>query len=154
MKRLELTLLYLRNKDQVLLAMKKRGFGVGKWNGVGGKIELNESVEQALIRECQEEICVTPTIFEKSGELVFNEFHNGARTLMNLHIYTATSWKGVPTESEEMKPKWFSEQSMPYDDMWPADKEWLPLVLQGNYVSGEFTLRSDNSVASRNITSQ
>lgn len=54
------TLLFLIKDDHVLLAMKKRGFGAGNWNGVGGKIEAGESIEQALVRECQEEIGVTP----------------------------------------------------------------------------------------------
>ncbi|HET8669978.1 MAG TPA: NUDIX domain-containing protein, partial [Candidatus Saccharimonadales bacterium] len=46
-----------------LLAMKKRGFGINKWNGVGGKVDEDETIEQAAIRECQEEITVTPTTY-------------------------------------------------------------------------------------------
>jgi len=49
-----LTLLFLIKEDQILLAMKKRGFGMGRFNGVGGKIEPGETIEQAMIRECQE----------------------------------------------------------------------------------------------------
>jgi 8-oxo-dGTP pyrophosphatase MutT (NUDIX family) len=36
--------------------MKKRGFGEGRWNGVGGKVEPGESIEAALIREAKEEV--------------------------------------------------------------------------------------------------
>ena len=50
------TVVFLIRENQVLLAMKKRGFGEGKWNGVGGKLDPGETVEQALVRECQEEI--------------------------------------------------------------------------------------------------
>ena len=46
----QLTLLFLVRDDQILLAMKKRGFGEGRWNGVGGKVEKDETVEQAMIR--------------------------------------------------------------------------------------------------------
>jgi 8-oxo-dGTP pyrophosphatase MutT (NUDIX family) len=65
------TLLFLITEDKILLAMKKRGFGTGKWNGVGGKIESGESLEAALVRECQEEIGVTPTSWRPVAELDF-----------------------------------------------------------------------------------
>ncbi len=54
------SLLFLLREDEILLVMKKRGFGSGRWNGVGGKFESGETAEQATIRECQEEIGVTP----------------------------------------------------------------------------------------------
>ncbi|HEU5121620.1 MAG TPA: NUDIX domain-containing protein, partial [Candidatus Saccharimonadales bacterium] len=62
------TLLFLKKDNRILLAMKKRGFGAGRYNGIGGKIEAGESVEAALIRECQEEIEVTPLNFWKVAE--------------------------------------------------------------------------------------
>ena len=47
-----LTLLLIHQKNQILLAMKKRGFGMGKYNGFGGKVERNgETIYQAAIRE-------------------------------------------------------------------------------------------------------
>ncbi len=61
MKQLETTLLLLRKGNQILLAMKKRGFGAGKFNGVGGKLEENETLEDAMLRETKEEIDVIPT---------------------------------------------------------------------------------------------
>jgi NADH pyrophosphatase NudC (nudix superfamily) len=62
------TLLFLQKDDQILLAMKKRGFGSDRYNGVGGKLEPGETIEQALIRECQEEIEVTPLSYRKVAE--------------------------------------------------------------------------------------
>ena len=52
------TLCLLVKDDKVLLAMKKRGFGMGKWNGVGGKVEDGETIEMAAARETGEEIGV------------------------------------------------------------------------------------------------
>lgn len=50
------TVMLLMRDDEVLLAMKKRGFGVGKWNGVGGKQDPGEDIVDTAIRESQEEI--------------------------------------------------------------------------------------------------
>lgn len=147
-----LSLLFLLKDDQVLLAMKKRGFGEGRWNGVGGKIEEGESIEQAMIRETQEEINVTPTVYEKVGDIRFDEYFKGEPTLMHVHIYTATSWEGEPTESEEMKPQWFSRQAVPYDDMWSDDPYWLPLVLEGKKISADFKLDESDAIISHTVT--
>lgn len=152
MKSLDLTLLYLRKDGEILLAMKKRGFGKDMWNGVGGKIEPSETIEEALVRECQEEIGAVPTDYTKVGYLIFNEHHEGIRKLMHLHIYTATSWDDEIIESEEMKPQWFALDDIPYDKMWPADRIWLPIVLGGDKITGEFTLNSDNSVEKSSVT--
>ena len=52
----EATIVLLLRNDEVLLAMKKRGFGEGKWNGVGGKPNAGESIEEVAVRETKEEI--------------------------------------------------------------------------------------------------
>jgi 8-oxo-dGTP pyrophosphatase MutT (NUDIX family) len=80
------TLLFLQRRNEILLAMKKRGFGAGRWNGVGGKVESGETIEQALVRECREEISVTPLVYHKVAEHEFTEFHDGAQKRMLVHI--------------------------------------------------------------------
>ena len=67
------TLCLLLKDDEILLAMKKRGSGVGKWNGVGGKVKIGESAKQAAIREMNEEIGVTAdsSCLEKAGKIKF-----------------------------------------------------------------------------------
>ena len=77
MDRIETTLCLLKRDNKILLAMKKRGFGKGKYNGIGGKIENNETPEQAMIRETQEEINVTPIKYEKVGIVEFDEYYKG-----------------------------------------------------------------------------
>jgi 8-oxo-dGTP pyrophosphatase MutT (NUDIX family) len=47
---------FLNDRGEVLLAMKKRGFGAGKWNGVGGKVQEGEDIVVAALREIKEEI--------------------------------------------------------------------------------------------------
>ena len=50
-----LTLVVIHQNGKVLLGMKKRGFGMGKWNGFGGKVDQGESIEGAAKREVFEE---------------------------------------------------------------------------------------------------
>src|SRR5690606_10332747 len=87
------TLLFLIKDDEILLAMKKRGFGADRWNGVGGKIEPGETEEQALVRECQEEIEVTPVKFEKVAVHDFT-FPPGVTDKQTIHVYLCTEWHG------------------------------------------------------------
>jgi len=138
MRRIETTLLLLRKENQILLAMKKRGFGEGKFNGVGGKIEQNETPEEAMIRETKEEIGITPIDYIKVGTMEFIEFYKGIKENVIFHLYTATKWTGEPKESEEMKPQWFDIDKIPYDKMFEDDKYWLPEVLEGKKINGFF----------------
>ncbi len=128
----EATLLFLRGGGAVLLGLKKRGYGEGKWNGIGGKLQPGETVLEALIRECQEEISVLPTSFKKVGVLTVE------RAKMCVHVFTASSWQGEPEESEEMLPRWFNCNDIPYADMWPTDNQWLPIALNNRGNAREF----------------
>jgi 8-oxo-dGTP diphosphatase/2-hydroxy-dATP diphosphatase len=143
-----LSLLFLRQGDQVLLAMKKRGFGEGRWNGVGGKVEADETVEAAMIREAEEEIGVTPTVYEKVADIRFDEYFKGEPTLMHVHVFIATEWTGEPTETEEMAPTWFAISAIPYETMWPDDPYWLPQVLEGKKISADFKLDASDVILS------
>ena len=135
---LKTTLCLLKKDNKILLAMKKRGFGEGKYNGVGGKIENGETPEEAMIRETEEEILVTPTKYEKVGYIEFDEFYKGNKESVAFHLYIVSEWQGEPTESEEMQPKWFDIQNIPYDKMFPDDKYWLPLILEGRKIRAYF----------------
>ena len=142
------TLLFLQREGEILLAMKKRGFGVDKWNGVGGKVEEGETYEAAAIRECQEEIGVTPRSLKKVGEL---HFHDLPDTEHYCHLYTTTDWEGEPIETEEMSPQWFAQSDIPYSKMWPDDEIWMPLVLENKLFKGVVTI-DDNKVTEQEIT--
>ena len=65
------TLMFVIQDGEILLIHKKRGFGQGKINGPGGKLEPGETPLECAIRETQEELCITPTGVEKAGELHF-----------------------------------------------------------------------------------
>jgi len=121
------------------LAMKKRGFGAGRWNGVGGKLDQGETIEQAALRELEEEVIVKASErdLKKVGFLKFY-FDNNSDWDQDMHIYFIDKWEGVPTETEEMKPQWYDFDKIPYDKMWVDDIYWLPKVLVGKKIEGEF----------------
>ncbi|KKT14922.1 MAG: NUDIX hydrolase [Parcubacteria group bacterium GW2011_GWF2_44_8b] len=139
------TLCFLVKEGQILLAMKKHGFGVGKWNGVGGKVKLGETVETAVLRELKEEIGVDgeEKYLESRGILRFRSENSDLD--WNTHVYFLSNWQGEPTESEEMKPQWHDNNQLPFDNMWVDDKHWLPLVLDGQKLDAEFFFDSTGS---------
>jgi len=144
------TLLFLLQEDQVLLAMKKRGFGVGRWNGVGGKPHDGEKIEDTAIRETQEEIGVTPKNISQVATLDFY-FQNKPEWNQQVLVYLTTEWVGEPIETEEMKPQWYDQNSLPFESMWPDDPFWLPLVLSGKKIHAEFTFGENDVVLSQKI---
>lgn len=131
------TLCFLVKGDRILLAMKKRGFGEGKWNGYGGKVEPEESLETAAMREVLEEanVVLDKNDIEARGKIIFR--NPPGSDDFEVHIFVARQWQGEPEETEEMKPKWFGFPEIPFEHMWPSDKFWLPKLLEGRMISAE-----------------
>ena len=138
-----LTLCTILKDGKILSGMKKRGFGAGRWNGFGGKLHDGETIEEALARETKEEAGVEIKNPEKAGIIEF-EF-KGDSEILEVHIYKTGDFEGEPVETEEMKPQWFDFDKIPYDLMWPDDKFWLPLLLEGKKFKGKFLFSGDNS---------
>ena len=139
------TLCYLINGNEILLGLKKRGFGQGKWNGFGGKVKEGETPEQATIREIKEEMDVglLPSNLQKVAEIDFF-FSKVPEWNQKVHVFFSKSWDGSPKESEEMLPKWFAIKDMPIYKMWNDDPHWLPHTISGKKIKAEFTFGEDN----------
>lgn len=129
--------------------MKKRGFGKGRWNGFGGKVESGESIEEGARREIREEAGIAVGDLEKVGIIDF-EFE-GDPTLLEVHIYRGETILGTPTESEEMMPKWFHADSIPYADMWPDDIYWFPLFLERKKFRGRFLFGKTDAILEKEL---
>lgn len=142
------TILLLLKNDKVLLAMKKRGFGEGKWNGVGGKPNPNEDIYDTAIRECEEEIKVTPVNPKKVAEInfYFPLVSKEKSFDQKVTVFIARNWKGDPEETEEMKPKWFKMEEVPYEKMWWDDKFWMPVVFDGKLLKASFMFGENDKV--------
>lgn len=138
------TLCIVCEKDKVLLGMKKRGFGEGRWNGFGGKIQKGESIEEAMKRELKEEAGIIPRSFEKKALFEFHFKDN--LEYLEVHVFYISSFEGKPQETEEMKPQWFSQKELPFDQMWADDMYWLPLFLEGKTLRGRFFFQDQDTL--------
>ncbi|MCX6763501.1 MAG: 8-oxo-dGTP diphosphatase [Candidatus Moranbacteria bacterium] len=153
-----LTLCTTTKNNQILLGMKKRGFGAGRWNGFGGKLHDGESIEEATKRETQEECGIIIEKMEEMGIVDF-EFAGNPRLdsrkrplvdarraeILEVHIFKILKYTSEPVETEEMKPQWFTFDKIPYDSMWPDDKFWLPLFLENKKFKGKFKFDPDGN---------
>lgn len=136
------TLCYVVRGDEVLLAMKKRGFGEGMWNGSGGKVAPGETIKQAAIREVQEEIGLRVSTLEDRGVLEF-VYEGRPDWSSSCSIFVCSDFVGEPTESEEMRPQWFALDAVPWKEMWESDRVWFPELLRGERVGYRFVYNAD-----------
>ena len=137
LRKINTTLVLILKDDKILLGEKKRGFAKGTLNGIGGKQDPGESIEQAMIRETQEEIGVTPINYDLIGKIKFNLWYKGEHVDMFLSIYTCDKFKGKIQETEEMIPAWYDKDKIPFDKMLKDDLLWMPMALAGKKFVGD-----------------
>lgn len=144
-----LTLCLLHTDTHVLLGKKKRGFGAGRWNGFGGKVEKGETIEEAARREFLEEAGIEIPVLEKAGLMDF-EFE-GNPEILEVHIFRAREHVGEPTESEEMAPAWFHRDEIPFSEMWPDDPHWMPYFFAEKKFQGKILFGKGDSILEMDI---
>lgn len=143
---LHTTLIILKKDDEILLGLKKRGFGKGRLNGVGGKLEPGETVEEAAVRETEEEIGVKLTKMEHVADIVFdNLYYKGVPERNMMHVFFGLEWEGEPVESDEIEPHWVKISELDYSKMWCDDEHWYPHVLAGEKVEAWFHFNEDDT---------
>lgn len=121
-------------KVETLLIHKKRGVGSDQYVGPGGKVEPGETPRECVVREVEEEVGIHVHDPEKAGE--FEYYSDDWDALV--HVYRATEYDGEPAESDEAIPEWFPVEDLPFEQMWPTDRDWLPAVLEGGTFRGRF----------------
>ncbi len=104
-------------------AHKARGL---LWEFVGGKVEPGESKEQALIRECQEELAVTLSV----GDVFMDVVHEYPDITVHLTLFHATIAQGVPQKLEHNDIRWITPAEIDQYDFCPADDEILEKIIE------------------------
>lgn len=137
---LPVTLMFVVSGGQILLIEKKRGFGAGKVNGPGGKIDPGETPLECAVRETHEELCITVKNPVKLGELWFAMSDHPD---LLCHVFRADEFEGTPTETDEAVPLWTPLDAIPYTRMWADDRFWLPLLIQGKTFVGRFMFEAE-----------
>lgn len=148
-KILTLVLLFPANSSRILLGMKKRGFGAGKWNGFGGKVLETETISQGAQRELMEEAGISCSDLSFCGLLSF-EFE-GNSEIYQVHVFKGSLFQGEVAESEEMRPAWFETAEIPYEKMWADDRVWMQKLLKDQLFQGKFVFLDENTIKSYDL---
>ncbi|XP_060838321.1 uncharacterized protein LOC132920168 [Rhopalosiphum padi] len=148
-----MTLTLIFKNDEILLGMKNRGMGKGKWNGFGGKVEPNETIDDAAKREVKEECGLDVISMEKIGIIDFE--YVGSKEILEGHIYFCNLFEGDIIESDEMAPiKWFKIKDSPCDTMWIDHKFWFPMILKQIPFKAHFKYLNDDTMLDSTIILQ
>lgn len=99
-------------------ANKARGL---LWEFVGGKVEPGETKEQALIRECREELAITLSV----GNVFMEVVHKYPDVTVHLTLFNATIAEGIPQKIEHNDVRWITPSEIPNHTFCPADEEIL-----------------------------
>ena len=96
------------------------------WEFVGGKVEPGETKEQALIRECQEELGITLSV----GRVFMDVVHTYPDITVHLTLFHATIASGTPKKIEHNDIRWITPGEIPQYAFCPADVEILKKITE------------------------
>ena len=96
------------------------------WEFVGGKVEPGETKEQALIRECQEELAVTLSV----DDVFMDVIHEYPDITVHLTLFNATIAEGEPQKLEHNDIRWITPSEIPNYEFCPADEEILKKIVE------------------------
>ena len=96
------------------------------WEFVGGKVEPGETKEEALIRECREELDITVAV----GNIFTEVEHEYPDITVHLTLFNATISSGTPKLLEHNDLKWINPTEIPNYNFCPADKVILKMITE------------------------
>ena len=134
------TLVFVIEDDEILLIRKKRGLGLGKVNGPGGKLDPGETALECAQRECHEELGIRVRDLECMGEHKF-QFMDGYS--IHCWVFRTSAYEGEARETDEAVPMWTPLGEIPYEEMWEDDRLWLPMVIDGQCFTARWVFDDD-----------
>ena len=121
-KMIEVVAALIWDKDKFLICQRPKNKARALlWEFVGGKVEKGETKEQALIRECREELNITLSV----GDVFMEVTHEYPDIAVRLTLYNARIIEGVPQKLEHNDIKWITLAEIPFYEFCPADKDIL-----------------------------
>lgn len=115
----------IRKENKFLICQRPANKACGLlWEFVGGKVERGESKQNALIRECKEELDITVGVGEEFCEVT----HNYPDFDVHLTLFNAYITEGEPKMLEHNDIKWIEKDQIPLYDFCPADAEILKKI--------------------------
>jgi 8-oxo-dGTP diphosphatase len=137
------TLCYIKHSDKTLIlhrVKKENDMHEGKWNGLGGKLEMGETPEECVIREVAEESGLTIRNPQLKGVLTFPQF-DGIDDWMAF-LFTATQFEGELIDSPEGNLAWIDDSEIFGLNLWEGDRIFLKWVDEGRFFSGKFIYKN------------
>ncbi len=134
------TLCYIEKDNKTLMVhrvKKQNDFHEGKYNGLGGKLEIGESPEECVIRELIEETGLIIKNPKLKGILTFPKFDNIEDWYV--FVFTANEFTGELIDSPEGNLKWVDNDKLLDLNLWDGDKIFIPWLKQDKFFSGKFT---------------
>lgn len=115
------------DKDKFMICQRPTHKARGLlWEFVGGKVEPGETKEQALIRECQEELAVTLSI----GDVFMDVVHEYPDLTLHLTLFNAAILEGIPKKLKHNDIKWITPSEISNYEFCPADVEILKKITE------------------------
>ena len=118
-------LIWDKNKFMICQRPEHKARGL-LWEFVGGKVEPGETKEQALIRECREELAVTLDV----GDVFMDVTHEYPDVTVHLTLFNATIAEGKPQKLEHNDIKWITPREISNYEFCPADEEILAKICE------------------------
>ena len=125
---IDTTMIYLKRDDSYLLLFrnkKENDINEGKWIGVGGHREPDETIDECAIREVKEETGLDVHSLSCCGEVLFVD----ENIKMMMYLYEITDFSGTLIECNEGDLKWIPIKDIYNYPMWEGDKLFLPKVI-------------------------
>ena len=122
------TLCYIEQNGCYLMlhrVKKHQDPNAGKWIGVGGKFEENESPDECLVREVKEETGLTLTRWRCRGIVTFV---SDEWPTEYMHLFTADGFEGQLTDCDEGELAWVKKEDVPALRLWEGDRVFLELL--------------------------
>ena len=137
------TLCYIKRNGKTLMLhrfKKENDVHMGKWNGLGGKMELGETPEECAIREIREESGLEARSPALKGILTFPGFKDDEDWYV--FVFVVTDFSGELVDSAEGHLKWIPDGEVKSLNLWEGDRSFLKLMEEGRFFSGKFVYKN------------